>query len=146
MRCPVNQAMPSGTTYLCFDFGTKRIGVAVGQDITKSASPLPCLHTKQGVPDWDAISALIASWRPSGLVVGIPLNLDDRAQPITRKARAFAKELETRYALPVYHVDERLTTKEARSRVFAAGGYKALQKEPIDSIAAKLMLEEWLSG
>jgi putative Holliday junction resolvase len=70
--------------------------------------------------------------------------MDGGEQPITRAAREFAHQLSLRYHLPIYTVDERLTTKEARSQVFAAGGYKALARQPIDSIAAQVMLESWL--
>lgn len=132
------------TTLLGFDFGMKRIGVAVGQAITCSASPLITLSAKQGKPDWLALTELIDTWRPDALVVGIPLNMDGSSQFITRAAQYFANQLEKRYPLTVYRMDERLTTVAARAEVFDAGGYKALKISQIDSVAAKLILEAWL--
>ncbi len=131
--------------FLGFDFGMRNIGVAVGQHLTKSASPLPPLLADHGQPNWDDITALINEWRPQALVVGVPLKMDNSEQRITAAARSFAKQLTDRYHLPAYEVDERLSTKEARQQIFAAGGYKALQKISIDSIAAKIILEQWLS-
>jgi len=132
------------TTLLGFDFGMKRIGVAVGQAITCSANPLMTLSAKHGKPDWRAITELIDTWCPDALVIGIPLNMDGSPQFITRAAEHFAAQLEKRYLLTVYRMDERLTTIAARAEVFDAGGYKALQASQIDSLAAKLILEAWL--
>lgn len=130
--------------YLGFDFGYKRIGVAVGQVITQSARPLTTLDAKQGVPDWQMIGKLIKEWFPLALIVGLPTCLDDSEQYTTPAARNFAKQLRTRFALPVHLVDERLTTVEARAQLFAAGGYRKLKNTQIDSIAASLILEQWL--
>lgn len=132
------------TTVLGFDFGMKRIGVAVGQTITCSANPLMTLAAKQGKPDWRAITELIDTWRPDALVVGLPFNMDGSSQFITRVAAHFADQLKKRYPLRVYQMDERLTTVAARAAVFDMGGYKALQAGQIDSVAAKLILEAWL--
>jgi putative holliday junction resolvase len=130
--------------FLCFDFGLRRIGVAVGQKITLTASPLKTLLAKHGVPNWGEVSALIKQWQPEALVVGVPLALDGKEQQLTRVAQNFIGLLRERYALPVYSADERLTTKAARERVYDAEGFKALKKEAIDSIAAKLILEGWM--
>lgn len=131
-------------TYLAFDFGTKKIGVALGQSLTQSATPLPKISAQNGEADWSAIKKLIEEWRPSALIVGIPLNMDGTEQLITLAARKFSQQLQKHHNLPVHQVDERLTTVEARSRVFEAGGYKALKKSSIDSIAAQILLENWL--
>jgi putative Holliday junction resolvase len=130
---------------LGFDFGMKRIGVAVGQMVTKSARPLTVVKAAQGVPTWDIIAKLIQTWQPDALVVGIPLNMDGTDQPLTQSAKAFADALHERFALPVYGMDERLTSVEARARLFSEGGYKALQNTPIDSLAAQLILQNWLA-
>ena len=138
--------MPN-TLFLGFDFGIKRIGVAVGQSITRSANPLITLPAKQGKPNWESLAKLIDTWRPDGLVVGLPLNMDGSEQYITRAAQNFASTLKQRYPLlPIYQIDERLTTIAARDEVFNSGGYRALQtsKQKIDSVAAKLILEAWL--
>jgi putative Holliday junction resolvase len=130
---------------LGFDFGMKRIGVAVGQCITQSARPLETLSAKAGTPNWDMVDKLIQKWRPDALVVGIPLNMDGTDQPITSNAKTFAAALQARYELTLFEMDERLTTKDARERVFHAGGYKALQAESIDSVAAQLILQNWFA-
>lgn len=129
---------------LGFDFGTKRIGVAVGQTVTRTATPLTTLRANQGIPNWQHIEKLIKTWRPQCFVVGIPLNMDGSEQPLTVAAKQFASELEKRFNLSVYQIDERLTTKAAREYVFNQGGYKALHQEQIDSIAAQLIVQNWL--
>lgn len=130
---------------LGFDFGTKRIGVAVGQTVTRTARPLETLPAKQGEPHWDSVNALVKKWRPDAFVVGIPLNMDGTPQPLTDLAKTFAKTLRERYQLPVHEMDERLTTKDAREKLFAQGGFKALQDGQVDSIAAQLILQNWFA-
>lgn len=127
-----------------FDFGTKRIGVAVGQAVTRTANPCAVLSADEGVPRWDEVQKLIESWHPEVMVVGIPLNMDGTEQPMTLRAKKFANRLEARFGLPVYGADERQTTVEARAQLFEAGGYKALQSESVDAQAAKILLEAWL--
>ena len=134
---------PSHHVMLGFDFGMKRIGVAVGQLITHTATPTAVLKAKDGVPNWDHIQELINTWQADGLVVGIPLNMDGREQPMTQNARKFANKLAGRFHLPVYTVDERLTTVEAK-RENAARHQKGALPEQLDSVAAKLILEQWL--
>lgn len=128
---------------LGFDFGLKRIGVALGQSITGSARPLTTLNANQGQPNWSIIQALIAEWQPDLLVVGLPLNMDGSEQPITERARQFAAVLQKQLDLPVKMVDERLTTKAARERVFEQKGYKGLQQAEIDCVAAVLIVEDY---
>lgn len=130
---------------LGFDFGKKRIGVAIGQTVTKSSRPLDTLRAKDGVPNWDELSKIVKKWRPDAFVVGIPLNMDGTEQPISGDARNFALKLEELYQLPVYTIDERLTTKDARERLFTEGGYKALQDGQVDRVAAQLILQNWLA-
>ncbi|QLH42144.1 MAG: Holliday junction resolvase RuvX [Coxiellaceae bacterium] len=131
-------------TVLGFDFGMKRIGVAVGQTVTATASPLMTLQAINGEPRWEEVSKLVQEWRPDAFVVGIPLNMDGTEQHLTAAARQFAHTLAKRFTLPAHEMDERLSTKEVRSRLFAAGGYRALQKAAIDSFAAQLIVENWL--
>lgn len=128
---------------LGFDFGMKRIGVSVGQTVTKTARPLETINAIQGEPDWQAIDRLVKKWNPDACVVGIPLNMDGSEQQVTLIARKFAKQLRNRTGLDVYKMDERLTTKEAREKAFEAGGYTMLQGGQIDQIAAQLILENW---
>lgn len=136
-----------GRIYLGFDFGTRNIGVAVGQSITQTATPLKIIHARDGVPQWQEIAAIIKKWRPDALIVGLPLKMDDSewGETITKKAQLFAAALRIHFhPLPVHLVDERLTTKAAREFIYDNFGYKALQKEPIDSFAAKIILESWM--
>ncbi len=131
--------------FLAFDYGTRNIGVAVGQKITQSATVLAPLLAKNTIPPWHKIDELIKSWQPQALVVGVPYQKDGSDLKVTKFAKNFIAELEKRYRLPVYAAEERFTTKAAREKIFEHGGYKALQKESVDSLAAKLILEEWMS-
>ncbi len=126
------------------DFGLRRIGVAVGQTLTGHANPITIVSARNGAPDWSVLDKIIREWQPLALIVGIPLNMDSSAQPLTHKARRFALSLKQRYALPVHGVDERLTSFEVRQTLFDAGGYKAIKKNPVDALAAKIMLESWM--
>ena len=129
-------------TLLGFDYGTKRIGVAVGQDITRTVTPLTTLYCQNDNPDWDSIGNLIAQWQPDRLVVGLPLHLDGSTQALTERAQHFGNQLKGRYNLPVELVDERLTSHEAETEL-AARGRKAA-KADIDALAAALILQSWL--
>jgi putative Holliday junction resolvase len=135
---------PKNLTFLGFDFGLKNIGVAVGQSVTKTATPLAIINGANDKILWQQIAKLIKTWHPNVLVLGVPLNMDGTAQEMTKAARQFAQQLQVFSGLPVYEMDERLTTKSAREKVYMQGGYKALQKEAIDSIAAQLILESWM--
>lgn len=126
-------------TVLGFDYGDKRIGVAVGQTVTKTASPLLILRAHGGAPRWSEVTALLREWSPDALVVGVPTHMDDSEQPLTRKAVAFGRKLRERYRLPVFGADERLTTREARSLDGAA------KKRHADDIAARIILQSWLN-
>ena len=137
-------------TVLGFDFGTRCIGVAVGQEITGNTQPLITLQAKDGEPQWDEIGKLIDTWRADALVVGIPLDLDGTRQEMTERAEHFAQALANRFSLTVYHSDERLTSMEARNRL--PTNTKAKQRRDdwqrktiLDQVAAQLILETWLS-
>lgn len=133
-------------TLLGFDFGLKSIGVAVGQELTATARPLTALKANDGVPDWDRIETLLKEWQPALVVVGLPLNMDGTEQDISRRARKFANRLHGRFGLAVELQDERLTTTDARARLFEAGGYKALGKDAVDAVSAQLILESWMES
>jgi len=132
--------------YLGFDFGYKRIGVAVGQRLTGNATPLSTLSAVNGVPSWEAIQALIEQWKPHALIVGLPTCIDGRPLYTTGAARGFARQLRKRFSYPVHLVDERLSTVEVRAQLFAAGGYRKIKNSEIDSLAACVILEQWLQG
>jgi putative Holliday junction resolvase len=125
---------------LGFDFGPKKIGVAVGQTITGTASPLDTLRANGSKPDWRGIGSLIEQWRPEALVVGIPYQMDDQEVEWSERVHKFARQLEGRFHLPVHKADERLTSCEARRQL----GRQATSLEVVDAMAAKLILETWL--
>ena len=127
-------------TLLGFDYGVKHIGVAVGQTLLQSATPLTTLHAIKHKPDWDAIAQLIAEWQPVELVVGLPFTMDDTESEVAGKAKRFARQLHGRYHLPVHMIDERLTTREAASILHT----QDKRDGRLDALAAALILETWL--
>ncbi|MBS3804298.1 MAG: Holliday junction resolvase RuvX [Oleiphilaceae bacterium] len=136
---------PGQRQVLAFDFGTRRIGVAFGQELLGRARPLTMLSAKDGIPDWPTIAALIQEWRPDQLVVGLPLNMDDTENDMCLRARKFGKRLHGRFHLPVAMVDERLTSFEAKGEVLAAGGERDFGRHGVDDRAAVLILETWFN-
>jgi len=127
-------------TLLGFDYGPRKIGVAVGQTITGSASPLTTIRSHGERPDWARIEGLIREWQPNAAVVGLPYNMDDSETELAPRARRFARQIEGRFGLQVHLVDERLTSLEARRQL----GREATSLEVVDAMAAKLILETWL--
>jgi putative Holliday junction resolvase len=128
-------------TLLGFDFGKQRIGIAVGQDISGTASALCTVTARDGAPDWEHISTLIEEWQPQTLVVGLPRHADGSDSDMTRAARRFAQQLEARYRLPVTTMDERLSSHAATGiQNEGTGGTTA----GIDAIAAQIILQDWL--
>lgn len=137
-----NSSRRQHTVVLGFDFGITHIGMAVGQTITQSARPLVVLKAKNGVPDWALIQKAMHEWGVDALVVGLPVNMDGTEQQITVRARQFAAALKKQYQLPVYLMDERLTTIAARDEMHTH--HKgAARFEKADSVSAKLILESW---
>lgn len=130
-------------TLLGFDFGTKSIGIAIGQQLTGTARPLTAIKAQDGIPDWSKIEKLLKEWQPDLVVVGLPLNMDGTEQPLTARARKFANRLHGRFGVAVELQDERLSTVEARADLFEHGGYKALSKGNVDSGSAVIILESW---
>lgn len=135
-------------TFIGFDFGIRKIGIAIGQDITATARPLKTLYnTANGQPDWSAMEKIIEAWRPQALIIGVPFNMDGTKQTMTRRARHFGSQLQNRYNLPVYEMDERLSTREAREidREYHNSRKKNTANQ-IDSIAAALILQTWFNN
>lgn len=128
-------------TLLGFDYGTRKIGVAVGQTVTGTATALETLGLVNHKPDWKRIEDLINEWRPQALVVGLPLDIDDSETDATQPALRFSRQLEGRFHLKVYLADERYSSFEARDRL----GHKAKRMKDYDAVAAKLILETWLN-
>lgn len=135
--------------FIGFDFGLRRIGVAVGDNITGVASLRPAVLCNDG-PNWRAVRQEIEQWKPDACIVGLPLNLDGSSQAMTRRAQRFARELKKRYKLPVYLCDERLSSREADAeiRLARADGRKTrkTRKGDRDSVAARLILEHWIKS
>lgn len=132
---------------LGFDYGARRIGVASGNRISRSAQPLAPLAAQAGQPDWSRVDALLLEWKPEALIVGLPLTLDGGEQKITRSARAFADALSARSGLSVHLMDERHTSQEAARRfaaLRAAGAARRRDAANLDSLAAAVILETWL--
>jgi putative Holliday junction resolvase len=136
-------------TLLGFDYGARRIGVAVGQTLTGTASALATVACDNSRPHWEAIGALIAEWRPQRLIVGLPRHLDGREHELKPVVERFARQLEGRFGLPVTLVDERLTSAEASARLVETrqkGRRRKIRKDEIDRLSAAILLETWMSG
>ena len=121
---------------MAFDFGTTKIGVAVGQQITGTATPVAVVKARDGIPQWLVIDRLVEEWQPTVLVVGLPINMDGTESDMSKAATRFSRRLHGRYGIRIELMDERLSTFEARE--FEA-------PDQLDAIAAKLILETWLA-
>ncbi len=140
---------------LAFDFGTHKIGVAVGQSVTGSAQALPELKARDGQPDWQQVANLIEEWQPDAFVVGVPVQMDGSEFELTQRARKFGQRLHGRFGKPWFAMDERLTSFEAREHhreqrragigTKTGGGAKAGKDSLVDSIAASLILQSWFT-
>ena len=136
----------SSDSYLGFDYGNKKIGMAVGQLTTKTASPLETIRSINQVPNWEKISQLIVEWQPTGLIVGVSRQADGSDNPITPRMLKFCRQLNGRYNLPVFQIDEALSTFEAKQMLYddvqvSASKLWAVQ----DQLAAQLILQSWLN-
>ncbi len=142
--------MTAVTTVLAFDFGLRRIGIASGDTLTRSAAPRPAVPAGGSGPDWDAIEREIRALAPAQLVVGAPYNADGSERALADAARRFAAELERRFALPVHLVDERFSSLEATTQLKArrASGERRrrVRRADIDSAAAAVILGRWFAG
>jgi putative Holliday junction resolvase len=127
-------------TVLAFDFGLKRIGIAVGEPELGTAHPLPAI----AAPGFDLITKLISEWRPAALVVGLPV-AEHGEHPLAKRVERFARQLEGRFRLPVARVDERFTSVEAESRLRETKTKSGMKKTAVDSVAAQLILEQYLN-
>lgn len=136
----------SSLTVLGFDYGTKSIGVAIGQSLTGSANPLLSIKAVDGIPKWEELGMLIEEWKPDLVVVGLPLNMDGSEQEMTQRAKKFANRLNGRFGVKIATQDERLTTADAKARLFEMGGYKALTKGQVDAMSAVLIIESYFES
>lgn len=140
---------PPPQLILSFDYGTRRIGVASGDTLTRTARALTTLNCAGQVP-WPAIGKLIDEYRPARLVVGLPYNMDGTPTALTDASRAFAHDLSTRYRLPVALVDERLSSREAEAQLRNARAQGLKRRRvthgDVDMTAAKVLLERWFDN
>ena len=130
---------------MAFDFGLRQIGVATGNCLLGTTQPLRVLKAKEGAPDWRAVEDLVNEWRPDLLLVGDPLNMDGSASELCQRARKFSRRLHGRLGLPVEMIDERLSSFEAKHNSREQGHRGNFKEQPIDSYAAELILQTWLS-
>ena len=126
--------MSQDSTVLGFDYGRKRIGVAVGQTVSGTAQALQTITVRRDKPDWPAIESLVQTWSPDLMVVGLPANVDGRQHMLTTPIDRFSRQLGGRFGLPVYRIDERLSSHEA----------KLNDSTNVDADAARIILESWL--
>lgn len=133
-------------TYLGFDFGNKHIGVAVGQTITQTATGLETIPALVKQPMWDAITKLVELWKPQGFVVGLSYQEDGSENPITPLTLKFCRQLQGRYNLPVYTMDETLSTRESKTLYYQIRAKQSQKFGAVkDIMAAQLILESWLA-
>lgn len=130
---------------LGFDFGMKSIGLAIGQTVSGTANEIKPIKAQNGAPRWDEIEKIISEWQPDILVIGLPLNMDGSESELCQPARRFANRLHGRFGIPIVMADERLTTREAKQEASLRGRKGSYRDNPVDSIAARLILETWLS-
>ncbi|WP_394182697.1 Holliday junction resolvase RuvX [Marinomonas posidonica] len=144
---PDNNTTKPNTTQsvLGFDFGTTRIGLAIGQSITGTAQPLEPIKARDGIPNWDEIEKVFAEWQPNAIVVGLPLDMDGQENEMCLRARKFAKRLHGRFNLPYHMMDERLSSYEAKGQVIARGGNRNFKDNSVDGLAAQMILETWFA-
>ncbi len=128
-------------TLLGFDYGSRKIGIAVGQTVTGTATALEIMRAVNSKPDWQRIGQLIDEWKPDALIGGFPLDIDDSETDATAPALRFSRQLEGRYHLKVHLADERFTSSEARNRLEK----KVKKMAAYDDVAAKLIIETWLN-
>lgn len=145
MQNPPFEKLP-GTTVLAFDFGEKRIGVAVGDSSLRIAHPLTTVAAEDNATRFSELGKLIAEWRPVRLIVGLPMHADGSEHEISRLARRFAHRLEGRFGVAAALVDERLTSKSAESRLRESGIRSADVRGGLDAAAAREILQVWLDA
>ena len=134
------------TTVLAFDFGEKRIGVAVGDTEVRIAHPLTTIAAEDNATRFAKIAALIAEWQPSKLLVGLPMHADGTEHAVSALARRFANRLGGRFGIPVALVDERLTSRAAESRLRESGARGAQIEEELDAHSAREILQAWFES
>lgn len=139
-------AEPGQRLVMAFDFGSRRIGVAVGNEMIESSSQLEPLPARDGIPDWNVVTRLIDEWRPDLFVVGLPLNMDGSESEMSLRARKFGKRLFGRFGKPCEMVDERGSTRAAKAIAREQGHRGNYREEGVDGIAAELILHAFYAS
>lgn len=127
-----------------FDFGTVRIGVAIGETLTGLAHPLTMIPSEPLARRFEQIGALLAEWQPNQIIVGLPTSLEGAEHEMTQRCRRFGNQLHGRFNLPVTWVDERLSSAEAEQRLRQTGQTARATKANVDAVAAQILLQQWL--
>ncbi|TXJ09297.1 MAG: Holliday junction resolvase RuvX [Acinetobacter sp.] len=133
----------SSQTIMAFDFGTQKMGIAVGQSLIESCNPLPLFAMKDGIPDWSKLLKIVQEWQPNIFLVGLPLNMDDSESELSARARKFARRLRHQTNIQTWMVDERLSTREAREALEHYQAHGQAKRLSADSFAASLLIESW---
>lgn len=140
----------STLSILAFDFGTKSIGIAAthmgAAQLSDSCTELGAIKAKEGIPNWDELSLIFKEWQPQKIIVGLPLKMDGSDMEITRRARKFGNRIHGMFGYEVEFMDETLSTKSAKGEAQERGHRGNYAKQPVDSIAARLILESWLQN
>lgn len=128
---------------MAFDFGTQKFGIAIGQTLIESSTPLPLFPVQDGIPDWEKLHQIIQQWQPDLFLVGLPLNMDDTESELSLRARKFARRLRHQTNIATYMIDERLSSREARQQLqyYQAKGQK--KRVNVDSLVASILIETW---
>ena len=134
---------PAPQLIMAFDFGTQKMGIAVGQALIESANPLPLFPMKDGIPDWNSLLNIVKQHQPNLFVVGLPLNMDDSESELSRRARKFARRLRHQTNIETVMVDERLTTREARDDLEYYQAQGRAKRLAADGFAAALLIQSW---
>ena len=135
--------MQASQSIMAFDFGTQKMGMAIGQSTIESATPLPLFAMKDGIPDWNQLLKLVREWQPNLFLVGLPLNMDDSESELSARARKFARRLRHQTNIETWMVDERLSTRAARDELSHYHAQGRGKKLSADSLAATLFIESW---
>jgi putative Holliday junction resolvase len=137
--------MAEHETVIAIDFGLRNLGIAVGNTVSNTARPLTVMRARDGKPDWEALTSLLAEWQPDRVLVGHPLNMDGTESEMGLRAKKFSRQVEGRLNITVTMVDERLSSREAKALAREAGHPGDFSNEPVDDQAAAIILTTWLN-
>ena len=137
--------MAEHETVIAIDFGLRNLGIAVGNTVSNTARPLTVMRARDGKPDWEALTSLLAEWQPDRVLVGHPLNMDGTESEMGLRAKKFSRQVEGRLSITVTMVDERLSSREAKALAREAGHPGDFSNEPVDDQAAAIILTTWLN-